>query len=157
MKKVGAEPTPLLIIKFQNYFQQCDINIPTDGEALCLLGTVLVSDDHGIVKTTTGHGSRLPIPSRQPVLPTASAEGAPTIYQHSEKYTEYTNFITRRRQNLRRHEKKKMKYEKYRAGLTSLRNLIRTNIEEYFVSAHNNIITRFCLVDPIILMESPWH
>ena len=46
-----------------------------------------------------------------------------------------------------------MKYEKYQAGLTALRNLITSNIKEYFVLAHNNSITGLSLVDPIFLMD----
>ena len=35
----------------------------------------------------------------------------------------------------------------------ALCNLITSNIKESFVSAHNNSITGFHLVDPIVLME----
>ena len=35
----------------------------------------------------------------------------------------------------------------------TLRNLITRNIEEYFVSAHKNIITGFRLVGPMLLMD----
>ena len=44
---------------------------------------------------------------------------------------------------------KKTKYKKYQVGLTALRILITANIKEHFVSAHNNSITGFSLVDPI--------
>ena len=49
MNKVGTEPAPLHIIKFQKYLHKCAINIPTNGEALDLLGKVLVDADHKIV------------------------------------------------------------------------------------------------------------
>ena len=45
MNEVGIEPTPLRIIKFQNYLQQWTINIPTNREALDLLGTALADAD----------------------------------------------------------------------------------------------------------------
>ena len=35
----------------------------------------------------------------------------------------------------------------------TLRNLIKTNNEEFSISAHNNSITGFCLVNPIVLMD----
>ena len=44
-----------------------------------------------------------------------------------------------------------MMYEKYQAGLTALCNVMTSNIYKYFVSLHNNSITGFCLVDPIVL------
>ena len=77
MNEVDTEPTPLRIIKFQKYLQKCAINIPTNGEALGLLGTVLVGADYESVNknqtwvTPTNPGTA-------PVLPTASAEGAST-------------------------------------------------------------------------------
>ena len=71
----------------------------------------------------------------------------------SEKYTKHTNRLLQHQHDLRQHDKKKTKYEKYQAEVTALRNLITTNIEEYFVSAHKNSITRFRLVDPIALMD----
>ena len=49
MNKVGTEPTPLRIIKFQNYLQQNFINIQTEREALDLLGRVLNDADYGSV------------------------------------------------------------------------------------------------------------
>ena len=45
MNKVGREPTPLHIIKFQKYLQQCTINVPMNGELLGRLGTVLADAD----------------------------------------------------------------------------------------------------------------
>ena len=41
MEKFVTEPTPLYIIKFHKYLQKCAINIPTNGEAVVLLGTVI--------------------------------------------------------------------------------------------------------------------
>ena len=91
MKKVGIELTLLCIIKFQKYLQKCAINIPTNGESVGLLGTVLADADHKSINNnqawfaTTETGT-------SPVLPTASAEGASTR-PALEKYTEHTNRI----------------------------------------------------------------
>ena len=46
MNEGGTDPTPLRIINFQKYLQKCAINIPTNGEALGLFGTVLVDADY---------------------------------------------------------------------------------------------------------------
>ena len=46
MNKFGTETTPIHIIKFQKYFQKCTINIPTNGESLGLLGTVITNSDY---------------------------------------------------------------------------------------------------------------
>ena len=82
----------------------------------------------------------------------ASAKGALTR-PASEKYAEHMNRLLQHQPDVRQHEKEKTKYDKYQAGLTALCNLITTNIEEFFVSAHNNIITGFRLVGPIVLMD----
>ena len=63
------------------------------------------------------------------------------------------NCLLEHQHNVRQHEKKKTKYKKYEAGLTALRNLITSNNQESFVSAHKNRITGFCLFDTIILMD----
>ena len=150
MNKVGTEPTPLRVIKFQNYLKQCAIYIPTNGEALGFLGRALADADYKSTKNNqtwvapTYHGT-------SPVLPTASAKGASTR-SASEKSTEHMNRLLQHQPNVRQHEKEKTKYEKYQAGLMALRNLITTNIKESFVPANNNSITGFCIVDPTILM-----
>ena len=46
MNQFTTELTLILIIKFQKYLHQCAINIPTNGEALGLLGTVLADADY---------------------------------------------------------------------------------------------------------------
>ena len=91
-------------------------------------------------------------PGIEPVLPTASSEGASTR-SASKKSTEHTNLLLQHQHDVRQQDKKKTKYEKYQAGLTALCNPITRNIKEYFVSAHNNIITGFHLVNTIVLME----
>ena len=63
------------------------------------------------------------------------------------------NRLLQQQHNIRQHDKKKTKYEKYQAGLTELRNLITSNTGESFVLEHNNRITGFRLVDPIVLMD----
>ena len=87
-----------------------------------------------------------------PVLPTAYAKGESTR-SASEESTKHTNCLLKNQHDVRQKKNKKMKYEKYQAGLTALRNLITTNIEESFVSAHKNSITGFCLVDTNVLMD----
>ena len=142
---------PLHVIKFQKYLQQCVINIPTNGEEFGLLGTVLADSDYKSTKNNqTWVAPTYHVTS--PVLPTASAKGASTR-SASEKSTEHMNRLLQHQPNVRQHEKEKTKYEKYQAGLTVLRNLITTNIEESVVSAHNNSITGFCLVGTIVLMD----
>ena len=78
MNKVITEPTPLHIIKFKNYLQKCSINIPTDGEALGLLGTVLSDADYESVNNNQTWVAPM-YPDTAPVLPMASADGASTI------------------------------------------------------------------------------
>ena len=75
MNKVSTEPTPLHIIKFQKYLQQCDINIPTNGEALDLLVTVLSYADYESVNNNQTWVAPMD-PGTAPVIPTASSEGA---------------------------------------------------------------------------------
>ena len=69
-----------------------------------------------------------------------------------DKSTEHTNFLLQHQHNVRQRDKKKTKYEKYQAGITALRNLITSNIEESFVSEHNNSITEFHCVYHIVLV-----
>ena len=45
MNRDGTETMPLRTIKFQKYLQKSDINIPTNGEEIGLLGTVLADAD----------------------------------------------------------------------------------------------------------------
>ena len=151
MNKVGTEPTPLRVIKFQNYLKQCAIYIPTNGEALGFLGRALADADY---KSTTSNQTWVAPTDHDTalVLPTASAKGASTR-SASEKYIEHMNRLIQHQPDVRQHEKEKTKYDKYQAGITALRNLITTNIEESFVSAHNNSITGFRLVGPIVLMD----
>ena len=78
MNEVDTEPTPLRIIKFQNYLQQCAPNIPTNGEALGLLGTVLADADYKSVNNNQTWVAPMD-PGTAPVLPTASDEGASKI------------------------------------------------------------------------------
>ena len=151
MKKVGTEPTPLRVINFQKYLQKCAINIPTNGEALGPLVTVLSDADY----KSTNNNQTWVAPTdygTAPVLPTVSAKGASTI-SASEKSTEHMNRLLQHQPDVRQHEKEKTKKEKYQAGLMALPNLITTNIEESFVSAHNSSITGFCLVGPILPMD----
>ena len=151
MNEFGTELTPLRIIKFQKYLQQYAINIPTNGEALGLLGMVLTNSDYKSVNNNQTWFAPTD-PGKVPVLPTAFAEGASTR-SALEKYNKHTDFLLQHQHNVFQHKKKKTKYKKYQAGLTALRNLITSNIKESFVLAHNNIITGFCLVDPIVLMD----
>ena len=75
MNEVGTEPMPICIIKFQKYLQKCAINIPTNGEALGLLGTVLTENDYASVN----NNKTWVLPKyivTAPVIPTASAKGA---------------------------------------------------------------------------------
>ena len=72
-----------------------------------------------------------------PVLPTASAEGAPTISE-LKKFAKHTNCLLQHQHDVCQQKKKKTKYKKYQAGLMTLRNLIKTNNEEFSISAHNN-------------------
>ena len=49
--------------------------------------------------------------------------------------------------------RRKTKYGKYQEGLMEIRNLITRNIEESFVLEHNNSISGFSLVNPIVFMD----
>ena len=82
----------------------------------------------------------------------SSAKGASTR-SASEKSTKHTNRLLQHQHDVHQHEKKKTKYKKYQARITALSYLIKTNIKEYFVSAHKNSSTRFCLVNPIALID----
>ena len=150
-KEVGTETMPLRIINFQKYLQKCAINIPTNGEALGLIGTVLVKSDYKSVNNNQTWVSPT-YPVTKKVLPTDSNEGASTR-SSPEKYNEHVNCLLQHQHDAHQHGKKKMKYKKYKVGLTVISNLITTKIEESFVSAHNNSTTGFCLVDLIFLME----
>ena len=125
MHEVSTEPTPLHIIKFQKYLQKCDINIPTNEEALGFLGTVLANADYKIVNNNQIWVTPTD-PGTAPILPTASAEGASTR-SVSEKSTEHTNCPLQHQYDVRQHDKKKTKYKKYQAGLTEIHNLITIN------------------------------
>ena len=98
MNKVITEPTPLHIIKFKNYLQKCAINIPTDGEALGLLGTVLSDTDYESVNNNQTWVAPM-YPDTAPVLPMASADGASTIPE-SDKSTKHTNRLLQHQHNL---------------------------------------------------------
>ena len=127
MNKVGTEPTPLRIIKFQKYLQKCSINIPTNWDSLGLLGTILSKSDYKIINNNQTWVAPTD-PGTAQVLPTASTEGASTILA-LEKSTEHTNRLLQYQHDVCQHKKDKKKYDKYQAGLTALRNLITTNNE----------------------------
>ena len=131
MNEFDTEPTPLLIINFQKYLQKCAINIPTNGEALGLIGTVLTNADYESVNNNQTWVKPTD-PGTAAVLQMASDEGK-TTRSSSDKSTKHTNRPLKHQQDVRQHEKKKTKYEKYQAGLTLLRNLITSNIEESYV------------------------
>ena len=104
MNKVGTEPTPPRIIKFQNYLQQCAIGIPTNVELLGLLGMVL-TDAH---YESVNNNQTWVVPTdpvTAPVLLTACAKGASTI-SALEKYTEHTNRLLQHQHDVCQHEKK---------------------------------------------------
>ena len=63
------------------------------------------------------------------------------------------NRLPQHQHDVGQRKKNKMKYDKYQAGLTALRNLITSNIKEFFLLAYNNSITGFCLVGIIFLMN----
>ena len=128
MNKFGTEPTPLLIIEFQKYLQQCAINIPTNGESLGLLGTVLSGADYESINNNQTWVAPM-YPGTAQSMPKASAKGASPI-SASEISTEHTSRLLQHQHDVRQHEKKKTKYKKYQAGLMALRNLITSNIKE---------------------------
>ena len=107
MNKVGTELMPLRVIKFQKYLQQCAINIPTNGEALGLLGTVLADADY---KSTTNNQTWVaPMDhSTAQVIPMDSVKGASTRAA-SEKSTEHMNRLLQHQPDVRQHEKEKTK------------------------------------------------
>ena len=126
-------------IKFQKYFKQYTINIP-----LGLLVTVLANADYKSVNNNQTYIA--PTDPGTAVLPISVLK----------KSTEHMNSLLQHQHDVRQHDKKKTKYEKYQVGLMALCNLITSNIEEYFVLAHTNSITWFSLVDPIFLMFFIW-
>ena len=127
LNKFVTELTPLRIIKFQKYFQKCAINIPMNGEALSLLGTVLADADYKVVNNNQTWVAPTD-PGTAPVLPTASVKGTSTISE-LDKSIEHTNCPLQHQHNVRQHKKNKMKYDKYKAVLTALCNLITSNIK----------------------------
>ena len=78
MNEVGIEPTLLRIIKFQKYLQKFAINIPTNIEALVLLGTVISNADcKNFNNNQTWVAPTYPVTA--PVLTMLSARGLLTI------------------------------------------------------------------------------
>ena len=149
INKVGTEAKPLRIIKFQNYLQKWNINIPTNGEwppwngtCWCWLQKRKQHPDMGCSygswhRTSSTNGLRQGCINKIIIW----------------KSTEHMNRILKHQHDVRQHEKEK---KSTRNTSMVLCNLITTNIEKSFVSEQNNIITGFYIVNNIALMDYIW-
>jgi hypothetical protein len=152
---LGQEPTPLRIIKFQKYIQQCAINIPIKGETLGLLGAVISPTDYQTVSnnrlwtapTTPGTAPTMP-----PATTTAQTATRSTTDTAAATAGE-TNRILTFQQEMRNHEKEVNTWTIHQAALTALRNLIINNIDEEYIAEHCNALTGFRLVTPATLLD----
>ena len=159
---LAQEPTPLRIIKFQKYIQQCAINIPIKGNTLGLLGAVIEDTDYKTVNnnvswappTTPG-----PSPTMQPApAPTATATSTRSATEDATAAAaaaaaNETNRILQFQQATRDHDKTINAWTHYQGALTALRNLIINNIDDDYIAEHNNTLTGFRLVTPATLLN----
>ena len=158
---LAQEPTPLRIIKFQKYLQQCAINIPIKGNTLGLLGAVISDTDYKSVNnnvswappTTPGPTPTMtPAPAAATTTTTATRSTDATATAAAAAATE-TNGILQFQQATRDHEKLSNTWTHYQGALTALRNLIINNIDEEYIAEHNNTLTGFRLVSPATLLD----
>ena len=159
---LGQEPTPLRIIKFQKYIQQCAINIPIKGNTLGLLGAIINDTDYKSVNNNvswTPPPTPGPTPTMPPPAPTTataastrSATEDAAAAAASAAATE-TNRILQFQQSTRDHDKRINTWTHYQGAITALRNLIINNIDEDYVAEHNNALTGFRLVTPATLLH----
>ena len=159
---LGQEPTPLRIIKFQKYIQQCAINIPIKGNTLGLLGAIINDTDYKSVNNNVSW-TPPPTPGPTPTMPppaTTTATAASTrsatedaaAAAASAAATE-TNRILQFQQSTRDHDKRINTWTHYQGAITALRNLIINNIDEDYIAEHNNALTGFRLVTPATLLN----
>ena len=157
---IGQEPTPLRIIKFQKYIQQCAINIPIKGTTLGLLGAVINDTDYKTVNnnvsftppTTPGPTQTMP-PARSVATRSATAATEGDATTAATNTTNETNRILQFQQATRDHEKTTNTWTYYQGATTALRNLIINNIDEDYIAEHNNTLTGFKLVTPTTLLN----
>ena len=161
---LAQEPTPLRIIKFQKYIQQCAINIPIKGNTLGLLGAIINDTDYKSINnnvswappTTPGTTPTMsPSTATAPATATCSTtdEAAVTAAAAAAAAANETNRILQFQQATRDHEKVLNTWTYYQSALTALRNLIVNNIDEDYIAEHNNALTGFRLVTPATLLN----
>ena len=147
---IGQEPTPLRIIKFQKYIQQCAINIPIKGTTLGLLGAVINDTDYTTVNnnvsftppTTPGPTPTMP-PARTITTRATTATTESDATTAATNATNETNRILQFQQATRDHEKTTNTWTYYQSATTALRNLIINNIDKDYIAEHNNALTGF--------------
>jgi hypothetical protein len=159
---LAQEPTPLRIIKFQKYIQQCAINIPIKGNTLGLLGAIINDTDYKSVNNNVSW-TPPPTPGATPTMPPPSTTTATTASTRSatedaaaaaaSAATTETNRILQFQQATRDHEKLINTWTHYQGAITALRNLIINNIDEDYIAKHNNALTGFRLVTPAELLN----
>ena len=155
---LAQEPTPLRLIKFQKYIQQCAINIPIKGTTLGLLGAVIEDTDYKTVNNNVSWAPPTapgPSPTMQPApasVATRSATEDATAAAAAAAANE-TNRILQFQQATRDHDKLINTWTHYQGALTALRNLIINNIDEDYIAEHNNMLTGFRLVTPATLLN----
>ena len=157
---LAQEPTPLRIIKFPKYIQQCTINIPIKGNTLRLLGAVIDDTDYKTVNNNiswTPPTAPGPTPTMPPSTTTAPATTTRSATEESaaaaSAAANETNRILQFQQATRDHEKIFNTWTHYQGALTALRNLIINNIDEDYIAEHNNALTGFRLVTPATLLN----
>ena len=128
-------PTPLLILRFVEYFVECAANIPSKTE----LGYLGLAVDTATYQTVNNNVSYSPplIHGPEPSLPTnASSAAAILTHQETHRFWEDT----------------KRKYKQLRATQAALRTLITNNVDSQFINCLTNSTTKYLLVNPMTIL-----
>jgi hypothetical protein len=132
----GHNPTPLLLLRFVEYFIECAANIPSES----LLGYLGIAIEPAKFLTVNNNVPFAPplIQGIEPSLP-ITATSAAAILTHQESHRQWKDT--------------KRKYNQYKAAQAALRTLITNNVDAQFINSLSDSTTKYLLVDPMTIIK----
>ena len=152
MNEHGRKPTPVRILHFNKYLQQCAISISNTTTELGYLGLVVPNETY----ETLNYNNGFVIPQEPDAAPVLQLPAAPAQATRAAAapVTTTTEVVLTHQAAMKVHQIKKQEWANYKAARTALRNLITSNIDKEYLTSFNHEITCFTLVPPLEVIES---
>ena len=151
MNEHGRKPTPVRILNFNKYLQQCAISISNTTTELGYLGLVVPNETYETLNQNNGFVIP-PEPDAAPVLQLPAAP-AQSTRAAAVPVSTTTEAVLTHQAEMKVDEIKKQEWANYKAARTALRNLITSNIDDEDLASFNHEITGFTLVPPLELLS----